>query len=380
MPKLLLAISHSTGDSQIILECAKALIRKNVHTHILTVGKDAQAELAKDLPAGIQTISLDTLLPAGNPVANRHLFLTPLQIKTIADQLKLKDYVGLLVGTPSYIHAHEQCEIPEQLVAYFSTIMHHINPIVASDYLFFDPKHRLAQRRSFEWAKFFMVPSSKAAIAYQVDPQGPTVTAVVGHPSLDAGHEAVMQLSQDPTSLQKLYTKLNHNPGQKSLLYLAGGKAGDQPIIKAVLEAIKRYPDVSIVIGLHPRAELAYIVEINDLIRPFQQVSIVKGLTSNELIYAADAILTGTSTVGSIAAICGKPAGFYQQDVPLDDPSWPFTVAEGRAHAYNNPKGLTQLFDLARKNKPGYVAPLSKEPKAAELMAEVVIRSLAPQI
>lgn len=330
-----LAVSHSIGDSQVIFESAKELAKDGTETTILVVGQAARGKIDALLKASqsdfITMIDLDETLPESQPIKNNQLTLSLSDIAQLTEAIDVQSYSALLMGTPSYVKVEEQSEIQQQLLNAWSCIIH---STVVSDYAFYDPNHHLASRRWFEKASKFLLPFSKAKDSYGVSEEQ---AVIVGHTSVDATkslyaawiNERINDL--DP-KIRSVRDRLGIQEHEK-FIFVAAGKAGDEDMVKALANTCKEYPAIKIYLGMHPAADASYLETIQQIIiqnnLQNQMLFVPKGLvTTDEAVYAADGVMTVSSTVGTTAGACGKPVAFYQEGKSQFDSSVPYIVAD----------------------------------------------------
>jgi hypothetical protein len=356
----LLAVCHSIGDSQVIFESAKEMAKDQIETTILVIGSASRSKiqaLVSGLPdsekSKIAMLDLDEILPDLRPIQNNHLTLNETSLERLTDKVDVSQYSGLLIGTPSYVKASEQCDIPEQLLTQWGKTL---QSAVVSDYAFFDPNHHLAKHRWFEKAKKFLLPFAKAKLAFGVDDKN---SAVVGHPSIDAAKKLYQQWirdrieDKDPRILD-VKSKLGIQDDQK-FIFVAGGKADDEAMIKALAQTCKTHPEIQIFLGMHPAASQDYLSSLQEIINENtveQQIKFMpKGaVTTDEAVYAADGVFTVSSTVGTTAGACGKLVAFYQEGKSSDDISIPYIVSDcSSAHFYSSNKELLTHYQRVKE-------------------------------
>lgn len=353
MPHLL-AVCHSVGDSQVIFESAKEMSNQGVITSILTVGNTAKNKIQELLQKQqgnaaklISIIDIDQILPESSPIKHNLLSLDKNDIEQLTKHLKITQFNALLIGTPSYIKASEQCEIPEQLLTAWAPLVH---STVVSDYAFYDPEHTLSKNRWFLKAQQFLLPFTKALDAFKAPKES---TAIVGHPSVDASKALYLSWANERTNgHDKRFTSVREKLqilNTEKFVFVAAGKAGDEAIVEALTKVIKLFPNIKVGFGMHPGASEDYLKRIEQIIvdaKCDKQLRILpKGLVStDEAVYAAEGVMTVSSTVGTQAAACAKLTAFYQEGKQKDDPSIPYIVNEGFATLHTQAVELVPFF------------------------------------
>lgn len=393
----LLSICHSVGDSNIIKETAKELAKYSIQTTILVVGAAARNNIIallnplegnkeNPLPEFISMLDLDELLPDIKPIENKLLELKDNQIKELSEKLNIQKFSALLVGTPSYIQENEQCEIPEQLLAKFGSELH---SAVVSDYAFYDPKHHLATHKWFNMAKEFFVPFEKALFAFGLKSEKEETTksiqtVVVGHPSVDAAKMLyqgwLSQNLNDEGQDQKrnaIREKLELRAQQK-FIFVAGGKAADEAMIKALASTCQKFPDIQIILGMHPASTAEYFSSIQSIIdenNVQNQIKFIpKSVSTEEAVYAADGVLTVTSTVGTTAASCEKLVAFYQENESEDSATVPYIVDESDKAIFCTEQN--QLLSFYQSVKDNSKPMTMKDVALGETAAEKIARGM----
>ncbi len=368
MTHQLLAVCHSVGDSQVIFETAKEMLKleKSVSTTILVVGTAARqkinallTELTAKEASFIKLLDIDELLSETLPIKNNALNLDAAAIQQLTQAVHIESFNALLVGTPSYAKADEQCSIPEQLLTAWSPLLH---STVVSDYAFYDPAHLLAKNRWFSKAKEFFLPFSKAKTAYDVTDD---MATVVGHPAIDAAKKlyhnwAQERVIKDEKEYDQRYIDIRNKLDLKTdekFIFVAAGKAGDEELLKALTQVVKTYPKIKIFFGMHPAASEEYLTSLQQQIDTAgctEQVKILpKGkVTTDEAVYAAEGVMTVSSTVGTVAATCGKLAAFYQEGKKQEDPSIPYIVADSDLAIFSTEhKELLSFFERVSQSQ-----------------------------
>lgn len=350
----LLAVCHSVGDCQVVFETAKELASQHLLTSILTVGAAARSKIQALLEGFnneasklISVIDIDDILPESSPIKQNALSLNDSDIKLLTEKIDIENFSALLVGTPSYVNASVQCHIPEQLLTAWAPILH---STVISDYAFYDPEHSLSKNRWFMKAKQFLLPFTKAIEAFKASPE---TTAVVGHPSVDASKALYLSWTKERVNgyderFAAIREKLHIDHSEK-FVFVAAGKAGDEAMVEALTKVIRLFPNIKVNLGMHPAATEAYLKSIEQIIidaKCDKQIKILpKGLvTTDEAVYAAEGVITVSSTVGTQAAACGRLSAFYQEGKKSDDPSVPYVVAEGLATFHAQAVELVPFF------------------------------------
>lgn len=362
MPNLL-AICHSVGDSAIIIEIAKKLAEESIKTTILFVGSAARKriECEKKLPVDfIDVLDLDESLPDVKPIAHSYLKLEETEMRELINKLDVKKFDAVLVGTPSYVKKNEQCDIPEQLLIEISKVIY---SVVVSDYTFYDPEHHLATRKWFNRAKKFLVPFEKAIAAFGLKSEKKTnelQTIVVGHPSIDAVkvlYQNWFSQSQSDESCEQKRNGIREKSNvqfKDKFLFVAGGKAGDEAMIRALANICEQFLEIQIRIGMHPAATKEYLFDIQKIIdenKRQDQIAFLPELTNTyEAVFAADGVMTVSSTVGTIAADCDKFVSFYQEGVPEESLIIPYIVDGKKAFLHTKKDQLYSFFQLVKES------------------------------
>lgn len=331
----ILAVCHSVGDTQVILESAKEMAKNAIHTSILVVGSAAKTKVEAYLKTlntseeqSIFMLDIDEKLPEIKPISKNISILDENSIEQLSEKIKLSEYAGLLIGTPSYAMVDKQCDIPEQLLTQWGKTL---PSAVVSDYAFYDPQHHIVTHSWFKNATKFLVPFAKAKEAFGQTEN--TNTIVVGHPTVDAAKKLyrqwVLERKEELDSrIETVKSNLKLQPDQK-FIFVAGGKAGDEAMIQALAQTCKSYPKIQIFLGMHPAAETSYLSAIEKLIENCEQIRFMpKNISTDEAVYVANGVITVSSMVGTTASACTKLAAFYQEDKLSDDISIPFIVAD----------------------------------------------------
>jgi hypothetical protein len=359
MTNKILAVCTSVGDTQGIIFSAKELACKKIKSDILVVGEAAQKKMKESHLSDLEKeyitfLDLDEILNKTSPIANKILKLSKEDIKDIEKSIFIKDYDGLLVGTPSYTKVDEQSEIPEQLLRLFAP---YLPSAVVSDYGFYDKDHHVNTRRWFNIADKLLVPFGKAIEVMKTN----ILKAIpVGHPSIDDMREKFVSWikerndEKNDTNIHATREKLGIETDQK-FIFVAGGKADDEEMVKALLNTCQKFPKIKIRMGVHPAADSAYLEKLNKMIddaKCNKQFTILeKGvITTDEAVYASNGVLTVSSTVGTAAAACTKPVGFYQPGKKLIDDSLPYAIGEyNNAGLYTNEEDLLLFFKKVKE-------------------------------
>lgn len=379
MPKHVLAICHSAGDTQAIVATAKVLAKRETNTTILVVGKTARDQLTKAMESfaneksWIKMLDIDSLSEE-KPITNNLLSISEPKLFDVCSELRKHKYDGLLVGTASYVLADQQSTLAQQIL---SQLAPNIPSAVFSDYAFYDPLHTLSKERWFKLADKFLVPFKKAIEAFQADIEK---SVVVGHPSVDVTKEKYTQwLNEEKSIIEKIHaklTKINLNP-EHEFVFVAGGKAGDEPLIESLCIACQEVPSLKIYVGVHPGAEQAYIDKLQAIIHERlvgEQIKILPKNTieTDEVVYLANGVVSISSTVSTTAAACGKLSAYFQKGKSPTDLSVPYIIDDKINAAFytENSQLITFLLNTSKASKKLKHEDLAIDKTASELIAD----------
>ncbi len=101
-------------------------------------------------------------------------------------------------------------------------------------------------------------------------------------------------------------------------------------MVRALANTCQQFPQIQIRLGMHPFASNEYLSSIQTIIdenKAHDQMKFMnKSVNTDEAVYAADGVMTVSSTVGTTAAACGKLVAFYQENATINSPSIPYIV------------------------------------------------------
>ena len=337
-----LLVCHSQGDTETLLDTARALKEQSKPYQFLAVGHVAKRKLKEEEAY----IEIDDSFKDSQELSEQ-------QRSELIDSLnaKLKNGDGELifgraiVGTPS-----QQTDVPMQIADWcMEELGNNKNKVaISNEYLFFDEKHvfwdQIRDKRHTRDNYHVLVPTNDARGQVQSFNDKAEVS-VVGHMAFDR------QQSVDPNTINQRREDLNIKDGNH-FVFFAGGKNSeeDKETLTSLLEALRDKSEIKkqtqIRIGMHPAVEnkTNYLEKLSSLIQKGDPVQFI--ITSkfkkkleeelgskqnvdallNDLPYveadiggpqgneAADAVVSANpATDASTAAIAGKPVFTYNK-------------------------------------------------------------------
>lgn len=345
-----LLVCHSQGDTETLLDTARALKKQSKPYQFLAVGHVAKRKLKEEEAY----IEIDDSFKDSQKLSEQ-------QRSELIDSLnaKLKNGDGELifgraiVGTPS-----QQTDVPMQIADWcMEELGNNKNKVaISNEYLFFDEKHvfwdQIRDKRHTRDNYHVLVPTNYTRD--QVKSFNDKVdVSVVGHIAFDR------QQSVDKDTIKQHRKDLNIEDDNikdgNHFVFFAGGKNSeeDKETLTSLLEALRDKPEIKeqtqIRIGMHPAVknkknyleELSSVIQEGDpvqfIITPKFKAELEKELESNQdvdewlkdelrLPYvevdisgsqcneAANAVVSANpATDASTAAIAGKPVFTYKE-------------------------------------------------------------------
>lgn len=371
-----LSLAHSTGDSDSIIAVNRQLKARHAgKLLILALGPDAKKRLAEKIQndEDITVINLDELINLDT--FSKSLSLTDQQVKAIM-QIMRESYgpvAALLSGIPSET-ATDKSRIQEQFCAAYQRLQ--VKVAVIIDYLFFDIGHSFYQHAFYRIPDLIFVPLLAAMSTIPQEYQNKLL--VSGHSAIDTALQNAQTFHANRTE-QRVREKLGVTG---KLIFIAGGKQDDEAMIESLMHVVRDQPDIQVRIGLHPGASSEYIDKIRTLTAAqSSQVQLIDRsfkLSSDEVAFSANATLSVSSTVSTVAALFGCQAGFFQPNFTNHDNPFYITKQTPKAQIYRDKSDLLVLVNkLNTPKKPLQKSDLNlHDSESAEFIADKVCAML----
>jgi len=311
MTKILL-MATTIGDSNAIYQIAQEFNKdEGNNVTIVALGKLAADKLQslKLLDRPITVINAPELKEFSHMALNGN-FPTDLKDEQLDSLYQiLGDFDAVLAGTPSPNASDGSISrVGFQLMSRYT----HALTGVYNDYLFYEPSHPfwpVANKEKLD--HIFMYSDS----SFQDVPAiGKKVTALYTHPALEQARIRAMQVS--PTAISEYRAKLEIAVEQ-TLIFVPGGKAGDEELINSIGAALKQIEPkahMQVRIGLHPAASPQYRQILTNCIEELgmsENIALISAgaLQSNDqALLAAEAVIGQESTMVAEGYAIGKPS------------------------------------------------------------------------